>query len=134
MASSLRKRVRKRAGNRCEYCQISQDDVPQYPFHLEHIIARKHRGETRLSNLCWSCQLCNLFKSSNLSGVDRRTGRIVRLFHPRRQNWHTHFVWTGPRLRGWTACGRATIACLGINLPHRIQLRRFLIAAGVFPP
>jgi hypothetical protein len=134
MALSLRKRVRERAANRCEYCRISQDDVPQIPFHVEHIIARKHFGANRLSNLCWSCHLCNLFKSSNLSGVDRQTGRIVRLFHPRRQKWHRHFAWNGPRLVGLTACGRATIACLCINLPHRIQLRRFLIAAGEFPP
>jgi hypothetical protein len=134
MASSLRKRVCARAGNRCEYCCISQDNVPHFPFHVEHIIARKHFGTNRLANLCWSCQLCNLFKSSNLSGVDRTTGRIVRLFHPRRQKWPRHFAWTSPRLVGLTACGRATIACLGINLPHRIQMRRFLIAAGVFPP
>lgn len=80
MASPLRKRVRERASNRCEYCQIGQDDVPHFPFHMEHIVARKHFGENRMSNFCWSCQLCNLFKSSNLTSVDRLTGKIVRLF------------------------------------------------------
>lgn len=132
MASSVRKSVRDRAQNRCEYCHIGQDDVPHFPFHVEHIIARKHFGSNRLSNLCWSCQLCNLFKSSNLSGVDRATGKVVRLFHPRRQKWAKHFRWSGPRLIGRTACGRATIACLGINVTHRVQMRRFLIEAGVF--
>jgi hypothetical protein len=37
-------------------------------------------------------------------------------------------------LIGLTACGRATIACLEINKPHRIRMRRYLIVAGVFPP
>jgi len=96
MATSLRNRIRMRAENRCEYCRISQEDVPHFPFHIEHIIARKHFGTNHTSNLCWSCQLCNLFKSSNLSGVDRATGRVVRLFHPRRQKWKRHFAWNGP--------------------------------------
>jgi hypothetical protein len=134
MASALRSQVQHRAGNRCEYCRIGQDEVPHFPFHVEHIRARKHGGRTSLANLAWSCQLCNLFKSSNLSGVDPLTGRVVRLFHPRRQGWSGHFRWVGPRLVGRTACGRATVAVLGINLDHRIRIRRFLIAAGVFPP
>jgi hypothetical protein len=126
--------VRRRAGDRCEYCQISQDDVLHFPFHVEHIIARKHKGADHVNNLCWSCHSCNLFKSSNLSGIDPDTGMIVPLFHPRRQQWHVHFQWHGPRLVGRTACGRATIAVLCINLAHRVRMRRFLILAGVFPP
>jgi hypothetical protein len=133
MASALRRKVRERADNRCEYCRISQDDVPHFPFHVEHIIARKHGGKSRLDNLCWSCHLCNWFKSSNLSGIDPVTGKVVRLFHPRRQEWSDHFDWSGPRLVGLTPSGRATIAVLRINLRHRMRTRRYLIAAGLFP-
>jgi len=134
MAGALRKRVRQRAGNRCEYYQMSQGDVPHFPFHVEHIIARKHGGKSRFDNLCWSCHLCNLFKSSNLGGIDSVTHKVVRLFHPRRQHWHAHFAWAGPRLIGLTPSGRATIAVLRMNLLHRVRTRRYLIAAGLFPP
>jgi hypothetical protein len=75
-----------------------------------------------------------LSKSSNLSGRDADTGRIVLLFNPRRQRWKRHFAWDGPRLIGLTPCGRATISVLNINIPHRIDLRALLIGADLFPP
>ena len=133
MALARRKLVRDRAGNRCEYCRISQDDVRRFPFHVEHIVPRKHKGSSKLSNLCWSCHLCNLFKSSNLSGFDPRSGNVVRLFDPRRQSWRRHFRWHGPRLVGRTACGRATVEVLRMNVPHRVRLRQLLIESGLFP-
>jgi hypothetical protein len=59
---------------------------------------------------------------------------IVVLFNPRRQRWHRHFEWDGPRLVGLTPSGRATIAVFNINAAHRIDLRELLIQAGLFPP
>lgn len=126
--------VRSRAGRRCEYCQIHEKDLPFYPFHVEHVIARKHLGTDELDNLCWSCHQCNLAKASNLTGRDFATGRIVRLFNPRLDRWKRHFQWNGPRLEGKTARGRATIFVLNINTDRRLDLRRLLISAGRFPP
>jgi hypothetical protein len=40
----------------------------------------------------------------------------------------------GAWLVGLTPCGRATVDVLNINVPHRIDLREFLILGGVFPP
>jgi hypothetical protein len=37
-------------------------------------------------------------------------------------------------LIGKTPFGRATIVTLGINLPHRIELRETLMSEGRFPP
>jgi hypothetical protein len=45
-----------------------------------------------------------------------------------------HFKWDGAILLGKTPAGRATIAVLNINAPHRIELREMLIAGEVFPP
>jgi hypothetical protein len=59
---------------------------------------------------------------------------MLRLFHPRLDVWERHFRWSGPRLRGITAIGRATIAVLNINQADRVALRTELIAQGVFPP
>jgi hypothetical protein len=94
---------------------------------VEHIRARKHGGTD-----AWSCQLCNLFKSSNLSGVDSQSNRVVPLFDPRRQKWVRHFRWEGPVLAERTASGRATIAVLDLNLPHRARMRELLAIARRF--
>jgi hypothetical protein len=133
MVRSDRKTVRDRAGNRCEYCHLPDAFAPLARFHVEHIIARKHGGKNDSANTSWSCHRCNLSKSSNLSGIDHKSGRVVSLFHPRRQVWKRHFLWRGATLRGLTATGRATIAVLGINHPERVNLRQHLIAEGVFP-
>jgi hypothetical protein len=38
--------VRERAGNRCKYCQLRQDDYEFQTFHIEHIIAKQWDGTT----------------------------------------------------------------------------------------
>lgn len=134
MKRSMRAFVRSRASRRCEYCQLHELDLPLFSFHIEHILPKKHGGIDDPKQLAWSCHYCNLARSCNLSGRDSMTGRIVVLFNPRRQRWHRHFEWVGPVLSGLTPCGRATIAVLNINVPHRVDLRAFLIEAGLFPP
>ncbi len=126
--------MRSRSGRRCEYCRLHESDLPLFPFHIEHILPKKHGGTDDPKTLAWSCHHCNLAKSSNLSGRDTVTHRIVVLFNPRRQRWKRHFAWDGPRLTGLTACGRATISVLNMNAPHRIELRELLIEARLFPP
>jgi hypothetical protein len=113
---------------------LHEADLPLFPFHVEHIVPRKHHGASNPRNLAWSCHECNLAKSSNLTGRDATTGRIVALFNPRRQRWKRHFAWDNAHLVGLTLCGRVTIDVLNINEPHRIHLRELLIVAGLFPP
>jgi hypothetical protein len=99
-------------------------------FHVEHVIARHHRGSDDLNNRCWSCHRCNLKKGPNLSGQDPLTEKVVTLFNPRRQRWERHFEWSGPILVGRTATGRATVLVLDINESQRVELRRLLIHQG----
>ena len=134
MKPSVRSFVRRRAGHRCEYCRLHEMDQPLLSFHVEHIIAKKHHGSDDSVNLAWACFECNLGKSSNLSGYDIVTGRVVVLFNPRRQRWHRHFTWNGPTLVGLTPSGRVTADVLNINAGHRVDLRELLILGGVFPP
>jgi hypothetical protein len=129
--AATRRLVPRRAGRRCEYCRIHEDDEP-FVFHLEHIVPKKHGGSDRPSNLAWSCHSCNLGKGSNLAG--RVRGEIVALFNPRTQSWKRHFRWSGPRLIGKTKCGRATVQVLNINNDDRVELRAILIVTGAFPP
>lgn len=125
--------VWRRAGGRCEYCQVHHEQ-DELHFEIDHIIARKHRGPTRAGNLCLACFACNNHKGPNISGIDPKTRKIVKLFNSRRHSWHRHFRWDGPVLVGRTAIGRATIIVLEINLDYRVDLRQGLIDEGVFPP
>jgi hypothetical protein len=133
MDRALEELVWGRAGGRCEYCRIPQA-YDRLPFEIDHIIARKHRGPTRASNLCLACFACNNHKGSNIAGVDPDTHKVVALFHPRRHKWERHFRWDGPFLVGRTPIGRVTVAVLEINLEHRLDFRQSLIDEGIFPP
>jgi hypothetical protein len=101
------------------------------PFQVDHIIAEQHGGPTILSNLAWSCLPCNKRKGPNLSGIDRKTRRLVPLFHPRRHAWRRHFRRDGPLLRGRTPIGRATVQVLGINDRFYVAVRQTLIEEGL---
>jgi hypothetical protein len=46
----------------------------------------------------------------------------------------TDFTWDRPILVGTTPVGRTTLVVLKMNHPDRLELRRLLIAAGLFPP
>lgn len=129
----MKRQVWERAAGCCEYCQMPQEFQVR-PFQLDHVRAQKHRGETSLENLALACFACNVYKSSNLAGYDPATEVLVPLFNPRKDSWNRHFVWNGPVLRGKTSIGRTTIEVLRINLPERVEHRRLLLKAGVFPP
>ena len=126
MNASTRRLVWQRAKSRCEYCRLHQDYESFYRFHAEHIIAKQHGGDDRPENLALACHHCNHHKGTNLSGVDPRTEKIVRLFHPRRQRWDRHFRTVATRVTGRTACGRATVALLKMNTRDRTELRKAL--------
>jgi hypothetical protein len=91
--------IRERARNCCEYCRMPQE-YEDLPFQFDHIIAKSHGGTDGGINRAWACVPCNLYKGSNLSGVDPLTGKVTRLFDPRRQNWKRHFRWNGAILEG----------------------------------
>jgi HNH endonuclease len=133
MNASDRAFVRTRAAGRCEYCRLHENDLPLFSFHVDRIIAGKHGGTYEINNTSWSCHHCNLAKSSNLSGRDRKSGKVVPLFNPRRQLWNRHFRWRGDILVGRTASARATVAVLNMNAPYRIRLRALLREVGAFP-
>jgi 5-methylcytosine-specific restriction endonuclease McrA len=95
MNERTKARVRERAGYRCEYCQLEQNDSPLAALHIEHIIPKAHGGTDDPDNLALACIDCNLHKGPNLTGVDPQTKQITQLFHPRRDKWDEHFKWRG---------------------------------------
>lgn len=131
MKRFIRALARRRAHERCEYCRVPQSAI-EAVFHVEHVIAQQHGADDDPSNLALSCDRCNLIKGPNLSGIDPDTGDIVRLFHPRQDEWFDHFRLVGELIFGKTPTGRATVALLRLNDPARIKLRSVLIRAGEF--
>lgn len=119
----IRRRVRERASNACEYCQLLQEDSPLALLHVEHIIPKVHGGTDDLDNLALACVDCNLHKGTNLSGVDPETLLVTPIFHPRRQNWSEHFERRGSRIVGRTTVGRTTVRVLAMNSPDQLALR-----------
>lgn len=130
MNASLRQFVFDRADLRCEYCRLEQAHH-ELPFQVEHIIAKKHKGDDDRENLALSCYSCNAFKGPNIAGIDPLSQALTRLFHPRRDRWDEHFSWVGCELVGSTDVGRTTVEVLRINNEESMALRRLLIAMGV---
>jgi 5-methylcytosine-specific restriction endonuclease McrA len=98
MDAGIRRFVRERAAERCEYCRLHQRNGLLH--HIEHVIARQHGGSDDVDNLALACHRCNLHQGPNLSGVDPLTGDVVILFHPRRDPWPEHFAFRGAHLEG----------------------------------
>lgn len=124
--AELRRLVRERAGNRCEYCLIHENDA-FLPHEPDHIIAVKHRGDTTEGNLAWTCFVCNRGKGSDLASVDEATGNIVRLYHPRSDSWADHMeLLKDGSVVARTAIGRVTISLLNLNRPEFLAIRKLL--------
>ena len=131
---AIRRRVRDRAGNRCEYCQHPAS-FSCAPFVCDHVVPRVRGAGSTLADLAWACPACNGHKYAKTHGRDPRTGRAVPLFNPRRQRWSRHLGWSADLLhiKGRTATGRATVAALHLNCPALVNLRRALRAVGEHP-
>lgn len=119
----LKREIRDRAQLRCEYCLIHERDAA-FAHEPDHVISRRHGGETTPLNLAWSCFDCNRLKGSNLSSIDLETGRIARLFNPRRDIWHKHFRLRLGRIIPLTSIGRATEYLLQLNRNDAVVARR----------
>ena len=131
--ANLRVAAAERAGNRCEYCHLPAGDS-FYGFHIDHIISKKHSGETVLGNLACSCPDCNRNKGTDLGTYLDDNQQLVRFFNPRIDVWKAHFelLPTGvihPR----TEIAEATVKILQINHPDRIIERKLLMRLDLLP-
>lgn len=133
MNARTRQLVRQRAGGVCEYCRLPEA-ADEWPFHLDHVIARVHGGGDEQGNLSWSCTQCNLHKASNFASLDPATGNRVDLYNPRQDAWREHFALESDgHITGLTPTGRATVRLLDMNGSPQLELRRELIQQGEFP-
>jgi hypothetical protein len=127
---ALRRLVRERSRECCEYCLISEQFTLATHW-VDHIVAEKHGGQTEETNLAHPCVLCNQHKGSDLTSIDPETGQITPLFHPRRDRWLDHFRLVGPRIEALTPTGRVTVRLLQLNHADRLEERELLLGLGV---
>jgi hypothetical protein len=132
ISAALRREVRERAGERCEYCLLAESEAI-FPHEPDHLIALKHGGVTTSANLALACFDCNRFKGSDIASVDPLTGELVGLFNPRTQKWSDHFELREGVIVPLTAYGRVTEKLLQLNLGSRIEVRERLIAIKEYP-
>lgn len=130
---ALRRLVRQRAAERCEYCLVPERFTLAAHW-VDHVVAEKHGGRTEEGNLALSCALCNQHKGTDLASIDPETGQITPLFHPRRDRWADHFRLSGARFEALTATGRVTVRLLQLNHADRIEEREALLRLGPLSP
>jgi hypothetical protein len=130
---SLRRLVIQRAGNRCEYCGLSQLGQAA-TFHIDHVIPVVVGGLTTAENLALACVACSLYKGAKQHIVDPKTSQLVTIFNPRQQIWSEHFCWNGVEIIGFTAVGRATVKALKLNRLLILAIRFEEELLGRHPP
>jgi hypothetical protein len=88
-----------------------------------------------LINIAFSCDGCNTNKNVHIFWLDPETAVQSPLYNPRKENCKNHFYWNDDftQILGLTPQGRATIVLLKLNRPGLINIRKALIAFGVFP-
>jgi hypothetical protein len=72
---------------------------------IDHIVSLKHGGENSEENLAVGVSTCNLNKGTDLGSINRKTGELVRLFNPRRDQWSEHFCLKDGRIKPLTDIG-----------------------------
>lgn len=120
--AELRRIVRERAGERCEYCLIPQL-LTLKSHQVDHVIAEKHGGATTPENLCLACVLCNQRKGTDVATIHLPTQTLVMLFNPRRDEWNEHFRLRDGLIEGRTLMGEVTAEFLQFNSPDRVKER-----------
>jgi len=130
---TLRDAVVRRAGHRCEYCQLSAQ-LHVGGFELDHIVPRSRGGQMDMANMALACPHCNVRKWAHIDGEAPESGQRVALFNPRMQRWEDHFQWSVQHpfaIVGISAHGRTTVARLQMNHPDLVSIRRLLASVGI---
>lgn len=121
-----------RAGHRCEYCLIYEQDAG-FPHQVDHIVSRKHGGSSTADNLALACIICNRYKGSDVASINPGSGQVVRLFHPRHDQWADHFRIQAEVIEALTEVGMVTLQVLRLNAPERLAERRLLQTLKAYP-
>ena len=131
----LRRQVRTQFANCCAYCHTAEA-LTATSFEFEHIVPLSSGGTTTIDNVCFSCPMCNRYKSDHGFAIDPISDESVALFHPQQDHWADHFSWNDDysEIVGLSPCGRATVVALKMNRTPMVRIRRMWVAMGEHPP
>ena len=132
ISAEIRRFVAERAGHRCEYCHIHEDDT-FFGCEIDHIISKKHGGNNDPENLALSCLFCNRHKGTDIGSIHPNTGRLTRFFNPRKDRWNKHFQLNNVAIDPLTSIGEVTVRLFALNDPERLLEREDLISIGAYP-
>ena len=127
--AAVRRLVRERAGDRCEYCRVAAW-ADRETLQFDHVRPLQHLGRTDAANLCLACAHCNQARGPNMSGFDPGDDSLVALFNPRADRWDEHFRAIRGLIFGLTPAGRASVRLLRMNAAERIFFRTLSPPAG----
>lgn len=130
----LQRSIREQFRDRCAYCQTAEF-LTATTFEFEHIQPLVAAGITVFENLCLACPSCNRYKGSR-QRVTTETGEEVMLFHPQRQVWTEHFIWSedGVEIQDLSLIGKVTIDTLRMNRPALVRVRKMWVKLNEHPP
>ncbi|MCC6125340.1 MAG: HNH endonuclease [Pirellulales bacterium] len=131
--ANLHRLVVQRAGDRCEYCGLSQEGQ-EARFHIDHVVPVVCGGPTVEENLALACVSCSLRKAARQRAFDPLTDAEAALFNPRVDSWEKHFRWDGVQIEGLTPAGRATATALKMNRALILSIRAEETLRGRHPP
>ena len=134
MNKNIRKALKTRAKQLCEYC-FSPEYFSPDPFECDHIIPISKGGNDDLENFALACSGCNGLKHDSTHATDAATGQSVPLYNPRRHIWSEHFTWNKgfTLIIGISPTGRASVSKLKLNREGLINLRTALVKVGEHP-
>ena len=130
--AEMRRLVTGRAGRRCEYCLIHEDDT-YFGCEVDHVVSEKHGGPTVVENLSYACLVCNRYKGSDLGSILVPSGDLIRFFHPRIDAWSDHFTLEGAIIKPRTTIGQVTERIFRLNAAERLMEREALRIIGRYP-
>ena len=128
----IRRLVATRADYLCEYCLISEQNTI-LGCAIDHIISIKHGGSSEMDNLAYCCVYCNRFKGSDIGSIILDKREFSRFYHPRWDNWGTHFKLNNYVIEAVTSIGEVTARILGFNDQTRLLERQLLIDRRKYP-
>jgi len=120
VSQSVRRRVRERAGFRCEYCEVSETGSGG-ELTVDHFQPQSKSGGDEEANLVYCCFRCNSYKGDFWHEDSNQTS----LFNPRTDKRDEHF-WlseTG-KLFALTESGELTVKLLRLNRQPLITKRQ----------
>jgi len=114
VSKAQRREIARRAEGKCEYC-LTPEWILLAGCEVDHVISRKHGGNSDQSNLAFSCARCNRAKGADIGSLLEANGEFCRLFNPRVDRWEDHFFLEGSQIAGTTDIGNLGSVCIIVS-------------------